>query len=208
MIIDCISDLHGELPKLDGGDLLIVAGDFLGGPTYEAFLAFDEWLCKQDYEKKVVIAGNHDLMKFGWIKDRTASYLFDNSTEFRGLKIYGSPWSLWFYGINPRCKNYTGSEYELKKHFKNIPTDVDILVTHTPPFGKFDQVRSESVGSISLMIRLFWQHFPNLKLHVFGHIHEHGGNSLVEGNTTFVNASIMNEDYQPVNKPVRIVLDD
>lgn len=27
MIIDCISDLHGQYPQLEGGDLLIVAGD-------------------------------------------------------------------------------------------------------------------------------------------------------------------------------------
>ena len=27
MIIDCISDLHGAYPHLEGGDLLIVGGD-------------------------------------------------------------------------------------------------------------------------------------------------------------------------------------
>lgn len=27
MIIDCISDLHGYFPKLQGGDLLLIAGD-------------------------------------------------------------------------------------------------------------------------------------------------------------------------------------
>jgi len=30
MIIDCISDLHGYYPELEGGDLLIIAGDLIG----------------------------------------------------------------------------------------------------------------------------------------------------------------------------------
>ena len=47
MIIDCISDLHGEFPVLEGGDLLIVAGDVLVVLTITAFNYFSEWLNKQ-----------------------------------------------------------------------------------------------------------------------------------------------------------------
>ena len=35
MIIDCIADLHGHYPKLEGGDLLIVAGDLTAEHKYE-----------------------------------------------------------------------------------------------------------------------------------------------------------------------------
>jgi Icc-related predicted phosphoesterase len=44
-----------------------------------------------------------------------------------------------------------------------------------------------------------------LKLHVFGHIHEGYGKVQVNG-VIHVNASIMNDKYYPVNKPIRIVL--
>jgi Icc-related predicted phosphoesterase len=45
----------------------------------------------------------------------------------------------------------------------------------------------------------------NLKLHVFGHIHECPGIEEIRG-TKFVNATIMNEWYEPVNQPIRIEL--
>ena len=42
------------------------------------------------------------------------------------------------------------------------------------------------------------------KIHCFGHIHEEGGKSMVIDSTTFVNASIVDERYRHVNKPVNI----
>lgn len=39
------------------------------------------------------------------------------------------------------------------------------------------------------------------KLHIFGHIHESYGTHTTE-ETTFINASICNEQYKPVNKPI------
>jgi hypothetical protein len=45
-----------------------------------------------------------------------------------------------------------------------------------------------------------------LKLHVFGHIHECGGKIFKSTLCKFVNASIMDEVYDPVNQPVRIII--
>src|ERR1044071_9160006 len=60
MIIDCISDLHGFKPSLQGGDLLIVAGDLTARDTMQEHVDFLWWLDEQPYEKKIYIAGNHD----------------------------------------------------------------------------------------------------------------------------------------------------
>lgn len=60
MIIDCISDLHGHFPSLEGGDLLIIAGDLTATHTPQELYQFNDWVKVQDYKKKVLIAGNHD----------------------------------------------------------------------------------------------------------------------------------------------------
>ena len=216
MIIDCISDLHGHYPKLDGGDLLIIAGDLTDNDSDQSHLDFIQWLHDQKYKKKIYIAGNHDHFLFdktrhGYIKTDpkyNIDYLCDSGTEFEGLKIWGSPWTRSFYGMNPKCKAFTcHTEIELKDKFSLIPSDVDILITHCPPYGIFDLTsRMEEVGSISLnRIVLSNDRFTNLKLHVFGHVHECGGRKM-HTSICFVNASIMNEVYDPVNKPLRVIL--
>src|SRR5260370_35655233 len=101
MIIDCIADLHGLLPKLEGGDLLIVGGDLTGRDTQEQLDKFDKWLCSQPYKKKIFICGNHDnlLIKespkkymMGTINNKIerCEYLCDSGTEFEGLTIWGA----------------------------------------------------------------------------------------------------------------------
>jgi Icc-related predicted phosphoesterase len=221
MIIDCISDLHGHYPILEGGDLLIVAGDLTKRDTQEELDKFDEWLCLQPYKKKIFIAGNHDNIlvtetpriyrmgnKNGMIE--RFEYLCDSGTEFEGLKIWGSPWSLTFTGINPKCTAFTGTEEELAERYALIPRDIDILVTHGPPYGVFDTIRRYPqdipvrTGSEYLMNK--FRGNTTLKIHVFGHIHEHGGTSGFIGPTRFLNASHVNEMYEPVNKPIRIIL--
>lgn len=215
MIIDCISDLHGHYPKLEGGDLLIIAGDLTAKHTEPEFFDCFDWIHEQDYRKKIVIAGNHDTLMqkeqykgpIGTVKDAFA-YLCDSGTEFEGLKIWGSPWSLWFKGIHPKCKAFTGSEKHLAKKFALIPEDTDILITHSPPFTIRDtNVSGSQVGSVSLIS----QHISRLRpqLWVFGHIHEsYGEEGPYRWNgTKYVNASHVNHMYEPVNKPIRVVLD-
>lgn len=227
MMIDCISDLHGFYPKLEGGDLLIIAGDLTARHTEKEWHEFASWMHEQSYRKIVFIAGNHDTMIEKWDKEQDESgyegpvsdsndrieYLCDSGTEFEGLKIWGSPHSLWFKGINPHCKAFVGKESDLQKKFDLIPYDIDILITHSPPYGILDEMidhRTENeinTGSLILRHRL---DVIKPKLHVFGHIHEHGGKQILykhEGpNTICVNASIVNENYEHVNKPIRIDL--
>lgn len=215
MIIDTISDLHGHLPKLEGGDLLIVAGDLTAKHTYQEYFLFANWLRYQDYKCKIFIAGNHDplIQDTDLIEDVfngcDSEYLCDSGIEFEGLKIWGSPWTPIFDGINPNCKAFTGTERELAKKFELIPSDTDILITHGPPSGVLDKtVWGDHVGSTSLQDELYSERMTP-KLHIFGHIHEAYGqieNVAMMSCTHFVNCSHVDESYKPINKAVRIIL--
>lgn len=222
MIIDCISDLHGHYPKLDGGDLLIVGGDLTATHSFPAYREFLLWFWEQQYRHKVFIAGNHDnglkeYMKSGdFCGECDFDYLEDNGCEFEGLKIWGSPWTTRFSGMNPSCMAFTtDDDDQLVFKWNLIPDDTDILVTHSPPYGISDKVkdcwrgRISNVGSKKLLHRV---KKIKPKLHVFGHIHEGYGIDTFEWGldpnklTIFVNASHVNEYYKPVNKPIRIIL--
>lgn len=250
MIIDCISDLHGNQPELEGGDLLIVAGDITAMDTLIEWGLFFAWLKKQKYKKKILIGGNHDnFLESAFPKNKKEAedlkevidsldsgadfeYLCDSGTEFsyfidvypeedegflpsghRTLKIWGSPWTRAFHGMNPKCKAFIiDKEERLFDKFELIPHDTDILITHYPPYGILDGIPQEDgslfhVGSHALYNCS--EYIENLKLHIFGHIHEGYGieerflsNTMVKS----INASIVNEYYKPVNKPIRIEL--
>ncbi len=214
MIIDCISDLHGYYPALEGGDILIVAGDLTARDEEDQYYEFNYWLCQQDYQRKIVISGNHDNLlqvdSFQYLEGYPAfEYLCDSGTEFKGLKIWGSPWTKTFKGMNPNCKAFTvDTEEELDSKFSLIPEDTDILITHGPPYGMKDfTIDKKCVGSKALQMQLRNRLSP--KLLVFGHIHEDYGPAmlgLVDG-CEIVNCSHVNEKYQPVNKPIRIEYD-
>jgi Icc-related predicted phosphoesterase len=223
MDITCVSDLHGNFPDVSDGDLLIIAGDCTARDDEKSWKKFMEWAeILLEYDKIILVGGNHDNALQKGIVDLTPAiddYLCDSGIEYEGLKIWGSPWTKTFSGMNPNCKAFTvDTDEELAEKWAKIPEDTDILITHCPPFTYFDLTQEgKSVGSLSLAAstgRL------NLKLHVFGHIHECGG-KISDGRlipkdlpgffevsrTIFVNASHVNERYQPVNKPIRIILE-
>ncbi len=205
MIIDCIGCLHGAQPKLDGGDLLIVTGDLTACDRPHQYLEFSMWLAKQNYKKIILIAGNHDNCLMGWM-DRemdNCNYLVDSGTIFEGLTIWGTPHTRWFYGINSHCTAFTGDESYLEDRFSLIPRGTDILVSHGPPHGSLDQVDYyRSVGSLALNVAV---ERVKPKLVVFSHIHEGYGQQEIDG-IKYINCSIMNQEYDPINKPIRIIL--
>lgn len=225
--ITIVSDLHGYYPELEGGDLLILCGDYTAHDELMQWSEFFSWLKNQNYERKVLIAGNHDgfleecypcnqeditdlqqVREFLKENDEDFQedfdYLCDSITEYEGLKIWGSPWTP-TYGDWHFMKE---RGVEIKEKWDLIPNDIDILITHGPPHGILDFVDDENTGCEELQKALFR---VKPKLHVFGHIHEGYGNVVLkrsgfgdENNTLCINASIMNENYKPVNKPINI----
>lgn len=211
MKITCISDLHGYYPELPGGDLLIVAGDLTKRDDAWEYIEFGQWLNSCKYRKKIVIGGNHDNIAQRappFIDPGTDewSYLFDSAYEFEGLKIWGSPWTSKFPGINPKCCAFTcDTDEELAEKWKIIPNDIDILVTHGPAWGIGDKTwRGENVGSRSLGLKAADMNPP--KLWVWGHIHEAYGEQVTRSGCRLINASHVNEYYEPVNAPINIEL--
>ena len=117
-----------------------------------------------------------------------------------GIKVWGSPWQPefcnWAFNL-PRG-------YALARVWNQIPDDVQILITHTPPQGILDSQNEEGLtGCADLTARV--EQLSNLKLHVFGHIHEGYGMRQL-GHTLFVNACACDHQYRPVNPPIVVDL--
>lgn len=216
MDITAVSDLHGHYPDLPGGDLLIIAGDLTAHDNPIEHEDFSEWLDVQPYTKKIVIAGNHDNNIDADLINciRGCVYLYDSGTEFNGLKIWGSPWTKTFHGMNPDCTAFTvDTEEELNEKWDLIPDDIDVLITHSPFWLALDGIpnyqtdRIDYVGSKSLRYAID-RIMP--KIFICGHIHENGGKHLVykgqRSNTHCYNASHVNACYKPIHAPIRIVL--
>jgi Icc-related predicted phosphoesterase len=207
--IVCISDTHnrqGEF-NMPEGDLLIHAGDLTGRGTLPEIAAANDWLGRLPHRDKVIIAGNHDFL---FEKENAlarslltnASYLEDSGIEVQGLKIWGSPWQPWFYDWAFNLPRGAA----LAEKWRQISEGIDILVTHGPPSGILDATASgEHAGCEELRRRLDGMSAPP-RLHVFGHIHEAYG-TLRTSRTTFVNASICDLGYRPVNSPIVIDLE-
>ena len=77
------------------------------------------------------------------------------------------------------------------RNYAKIPSDTDILITHSPAYGILDLDDNINYGSEEILDRLT---ALNLKAHLFGHIYaQHGMKSL--NGTIFSNGAIMNSDY-------------
>lgn len=202
-----VSDLHGMLPDTPACDLLLIAGDLTWHPSPEAERAwmngpFRRWLEDRDADCIIGVAGNHDFyaeQNPAFMRSLPWVYLSDETHRYAGHVIHGSPWSNWFGDWA-----FMGDERELASRADLIPDDTTILVTHGPPNGIGDYVlRGEHVGANAFSERAL--SLPNLKLHVFGHIHEARGEWRQNG-TTFANVSHVDLRYEPHDRPPFAVL--
>jgi Icc-related predicted phosphoesterase len=200
-----ITELYGELPYVD---IIVHSGDCTRYGEFEETDLFMNWFSKQNAKHKVLVAGNHDFVlqqtdRRNWLlaNNYGVTYLEDSFINIDGLGIYGSPWSPVF-GMWAFMKQRNA---ELDSVWQKVPTDgsVDLLVTHTPRYGRFDvSVRGNyNVGCEMLANRINDIH-P--KVHVFGHIHECGGMIKEETEVPLegmisLNASLLNIRYVLAN---------
>ena len=103
---------------------------------------------------------------------------------------------------HPTCDwAYYLDDDELRGRWELIPDEVEVLITHTPPFGILDRNSSgRNCGCRELQRRLLDLH-P--RIHCFGHIHASAGTTSMNG-TTFINASMVNRRYEVARAPVEI----
>lgn len=155
MKIVFISDTHAKhgllkTQDLPEADIIIHAGDISTRGYKHEIEDFLYWYSRLDqYKHKIFCAGNHD---FFFEADRETAmnlipenviYLEDSSVVIEGIKIWGSPVSPYFH--NWAFNRERGKD--INKYWQNIPNDVDILLTHTPPYNILDKtVYYEYVG--------------------------------------------------------------
>jgi hypothetical protein len=206
----CVSDTHNTTPPLPKGDVLIHAGDLTNQGSLSELQRAIAWIEKAPYEAKIVIAGNHDITldptfysEHGRyfhnqnlqsppacqaVLQNSPSIIYLNHTSAHikltnpdgphtHFRVFGSPYSpehgLWAFAYKPT---------EAAKLWTAIPTNTDILVTHTPPAKHCDAsaVKGKGAGCEALRQAL-WRVRP--KLHVCGHKHEGRGAEKVRWNT-------------------------
>ena len=197
--------LHDDV-NIPACDVLVHSGDCLNSGKSIEFAIFLHWFSNLSQVKhKILVAGNHDWvfqLDSTYVKSELKNYpdityLQDNGCIRDGIYFYGSPWQPAF------CNwAFNVERLALKPFWDKIPNDVDVLITHGPPRGILD-VSPYDDGHLGCeFLRNRVEKIQPL-VHSFGHIH-HGYGSEVIGNTIFINASICNEQYEPVNSPILV----
>ncbi|CAJ0959746.1 unnamed protein product, partial [Mesorhabditis belari] len=218
------------LPALPDGDVLIVTGDFTSCGLPKEVKNFNAQLASTRHAYRILIAGNHECTfdesflksqkrDIGEAKEEALKqallsalhsakmqtpkqlitngiYLQDDLIELFGITIYGTPWQ-------PRVDNWAFNlprGQALLDKWNQIPTGVDVLITHTPPLGHGDlMANGQRMGCVELLNTVAKRVKP--KYHVYGHIHEGYGCSS-DGYTKFINCCATDANLDLVNNPV------
>lgn len=196
-----LSDTHGlhrQLKDLPDADVLIHSGDLSFDGAECEVSDFIEWFGALEYSHKIFIAGNHDFC----LKSKmtvsvqgrlpvNCHYLNNSGVSIEGIKFWGIP----FFFRDSISDDFI-------ENVIPIPADTDVVISHRPPFGILDTANDRSYGCIDLL-----QTISKIRprYHLFGHIHDSYG-ILSLRHTTYVNASLVDEEYRICNKPFVVMI--
>ena len=172
------SDTHGNHCSLqvpEDADILICAGDAveddLKGSEYDDFIY---WFGALPAKWKLFVPGNHEL-SFNRSRYRTIAQQFEKA----GIIVLQD-------AVEDCDGVVIGSiSKDARIADEDIPNDIDILVTHWPPYGILDN----NLGSLEIL-NFVLKALP--KWHLFGHIHETEGQQFQLGGTICQNISVFN----------------
>lgn len=177
--IFAFSDTHGNHHKLqvpDNADIIICAGDAveddLKGGEYDDFI---EWLAGLDAKWKFFVPGNHELS-------------FELGQEAEIVKKFEKAGICVLQDAVIDCNGVIIGSLSGNSFIEDgdIPTDLDVFVTHVPPYGILDA----ELGS-PVILNFVLKAKP--KYHLFGHIHATEGQEFLLGETRCVNVGVYNQ---------------
>ena len=175
-IIFAFSDTHGNHRHLQvpgDADIIICAGDAveddLKGGEYDDFIS---WFGALPAKWKLFIPGNHEL-SFSRSRYQTIVQKFEEA----GILVLQD-------AVEDCDGVVIGSiSKDARIADEDIPDDIDILVTHWPPYGILDN----DLGSLDIL-NFVLKAQPGW--HLFGHIHETEGQQFQLGRTICRNISV------------------
>lgn len=224
MKICVTSDLHGYLPEIEPCELLLICGDIvsLKHQRYSKSCkkwytkVFQPWINNLPCDKILFIPGNHEVGVEGhedeyrklFSHTNKATILLHDYYEYLSndgiiYKIFGTPYCKIFGNWA-----YMKSNSDLRQSFKDIPNDLDILISHDAPYGISDIVLQSNcswydgkthLGNIPLR-EVILEKKPKIVVH--GHIHSSSREFESLGSSKVINCSIVNEDYSPIYAPI------
>jgi Icc-related predicted phosphoesterase len=182
------SDIHRDLDQARSlasrsadADVVVAAGDF--GSLHRGVEQLIDMLVVIE-TPTVLVPGNNETFEEladacgGW---RASEVLHGSGCVVDGVSFWGlgggiptTPWP-WSYDL---------TEEEAASALSSCPSDVDVLVLHSPPFGFLDGSGSRSLGSRALLEAI---ERVQPAVAVCGHIHECAGQSASIGRTRLYN---------------------
>jgi Icc-related predicted phosphoesterase len=182
---------HRRLPKpVPDGDVFIHAGDFGCLGKEGDVRDFGSWVRRLPHKHKIIIAGNHDMTHEsrpgaarGWMGDGF-TYLMESGTEIDGVRFWGQPYTPTFGGWA-----FMRDRAGMRESCAKIPSGTDVLTTHGPPRGVLD-LTIDGVNAGCPELRETVESRVRPRVHVFGHIHDGGGQSVEMGPTRFYNVAV------------------
>jgi predicted phosphodiesterase len=201
--------MHNQVKLKEDFDVLIFAGDMLNYGDREVELySFANWWNEIDCKHKICISGNHDGICYNWGKNKIQDF-FDKNTHYlvdevhvlpNGMRLYASPFS-------KRFMDWWFMYDNAEQQWSGIPAKIDILLTHQPPYKHID-IANPKYGHLGCEILDRKIHELKIPLSIFGHIHQEEGKPRIEKteHTTYINAALLDDNYEMVHEPIYIEL--